>query len=238
MLNKKQPYMTNPLFLYSHMALFGLLLAWFSPFTHTICEQIDIWVFQVLNGSLVAHSDWQTTIGILNHRREARLNLLFAALFNLWAILSTQDKALRMHRLKLTLYFWICFQIGFSIQDFIINHLMHIKRNSPSLVLTPFVKLSEVLQDPNIKDASKYSFLGGHAFAMIYWASFSCFCAPKRIAILGMFVAILLCLPRLFSGAHWFSDVLFAAILALVWLSWTLKWGQTWTNRQIFSTEK
>lgn len=215
-------FFLRPFFLISHFVLLFLLMLWFSPLTQSFCQRIDIWVFQQLNGSLVDQLDWQVILGILNHRREARLNLLIAALFNVWAILGTRDTTLRKLRLKQTLYFWLCFQIGFTLQDFFINHLMHIERDSPSIALTPLVKLSEILRDPNIKDSSKASFLGGHAFAMVYWASFTFLCAPKRVAILGILFAIILCLPRLFSGAHWFSDVLFASILALAWLSWTV----------------
>lgn len=220
------PISKRRFFYLSHFALFSCFILWFWPLTHPLCQQIDAWVFQTLNGSLVGHVEWQTIVGILNHRREARLNLLFAALFNLWAICATPP-GMRMQRFKQTLYFWLCFQIGFTLQDYVINHLFHIERDSPSLVLGATVKLSEILQDPNIKDVSRNSFLGGHAFAMVYWASFTFLCAPRRVAILGALFALVLCLPRLFSGAHWFSDEVFGGILALVWLSWTtLFWGQ------------
>lgn len=209
------------LFLLSHFLLFSILILWFIPFTRILSQNIDIFTFQTLNSSLIDNPSLQTIIGILNHRYEARLNLVLAALLNILAILSTKDATLRKQRIKLTLYFWICFQIGFSLQKYIIDYFLHIERLSPSLVL-PSLKLSQVLQDPNIKDFSRNSFLGGHAFAMIYWASFSFYCSGRKMAWLGAGFALLLCLPRLFSGAHWLTDEVFGAVLALLWLSWTL----------------
>lgn len=219
---KEKSLFLDPLVVGSHLAIIFVLLLWFMPATHAYCERFDSWIFYTLNGSLTQDSLWQKLWGILNHKREVLLNLVFAAIFSVWGILATDNRKLKSQRIKQTIYFWICFQIGFMLQDYFFNHYLQVLRASPSLVLEPAVKLSEVLQNTNIKDASQKSFPGGHAFSIIYWASFTLLCAPKRIAYLGFFISLFLCVPRLFSGAHWFSDVLFSGLLALVWLSWTI----------------
>ncbi len=206
----------------THLVCFTALLLWFAPLTHPICQRLDAFTFYLLNGSLVDHPLWQQFWGILNHRREVSLNLVMAALFNLWAILATRDKALRKTRIKQILYFWICFQIGFTLQYHFFNTFLEVARDSPSLTLHPVTKLSVILQNTNIKDASYHSFPSGHAFSMVYWAAFTTFCAPRRIAWVGVTLAFILCLARLFSGAHWLSDTLFSGLLALIWLSWTI----------------
>jgi membrane-associated phospholipid phosphatase len=209
-------------FLYvTHIALFSGLLFWFYPITHPLCQTWDICIFHVLNSTLT-HEFWQKFWGILNHRHEVRINLVLAALLNIWAIIDTRDSSLKAIRIKQMFYFWICFQIGFMLQDVLFNKLFCVQRDSPSLVLQPVIKLSETLQNTNIKDASTNSFPGGHAFSMIYWASFSLLVSPKRIGVVGIIFAIILCIPRLISGAHWASDVIFSVLLALCWLSWTI----------------
>lgn len=220
----KQPkyFFYSPLWIISHLALIAALLLWFNPLTHQFFQHLDELVFLKLNGSLVGEPFWQVFWGLLNDRRETKLNLLFAAVINIWAILVTEEKSLRHQRIKQTVYFWICFQIGFMLQEGIFNHWLHIARESPSLVITPLVKLSQVLQNPNLKEVTKHSFPSGHAFALIYWASFTLLCAPKRISIIGLVFAVLFCLPRLFIGAHWLSDEVFSILMALVWLSWTV----------------
>jgi membrane-associated phospholipid phosphatase len=223
-MNTTQPktFFKSPLWLGSHLALLIVLLLWFIPITHSFCQNIDNAVFRILNGSLANHIIWENFWGILNHRREVTLNLVFAALFNLWAILQTKDVKLRKIRIKQIFYFWTFFQIGVMLQDVLFNSILQVTRDSPSLILKPVIKLSEILHNPDIKDTSTHSFPGGHAFAMIYWAAFTWLIGPKYIAKFGLFFAIILCLPRLFSGAHWLSDIIFSALMALVWLSWTI----------------
>lgn len=210
------------LFFISHFfLLFGLIL-WFNPITHPFCQAIDLYVFKLLNNTLKEGVLWQNFWGILNHRKEALLNLALAALISILGILSTSEPELRKLRIKQTLYFWMCFQIGFMIQrEIFVNHL-NLIRLSPSLVVESAIRLSEIFNSSNIKDYTRNSFPGGHAFAMIYWASFTFISAPKRIGYFGIGMGILLCLPRLFSGAHWLSDVLFSVLLAILWLHLTL----------------
>lgn len=217
-----KPFYVEPLWLSSHTILFLTIMLWYIPYTNNLLREVDKETFFVLNGSLNHHGLWLSFWGILNHRKEVTINLFIAACFNIWAILATSDPLLKKIRIKQSVYFWICFQLGFMLQDYVFNHFIRIIRYSPSLVLHPVLKLSVALQDPQIKDFSEHSFPGGHAFSLIFWGAFTKLCAPKYIANLGLFFAILFCLPRLFSGAHWLSDVVFSGLLALIWLSWTI----------------
>ena len=209
-------------FIISHLLLGLSLICWFMPLLNPVCQEIDTLIFKTLNQSLNQNAIWQSFWGLLNHRIETTYNLLIAALLNLWAVLQTKNVKLKQKRILQLIYFWILFQIGFSLQEYTFHTFLHLERHSPSLTIKGAIKLSTVLQDPNIKDFSMHCFPSGHAFALIYWASFSLICAPKRIGFLGLFLAFFLCLPRLFSGAHWASDTLFSGLLALCWLSWTL----------------
>ncbi len=135
---------------------------------------------------------------------------------------------LRMQCIKSFIYFWICFELVFCLQEYFFHGFLKLARYSPSLVLAPSLRLSEVLHNPSIKDASQNCFPGGHAFALLYWALFSLYLSPRYIGILGMIFGLFLCLPRLFSGAHWMSDTVFSALLALVCFVWTLMLLHYW----------
>lgn len=210
------------LLIISHIALLSALVLWFVPVTQPFFQELDNTVFLKFNGSLINKPFWQVFWGLLNDRRETKLNLLFAALINIWAILATPDRVKQKVRIKQTLYFWVCFQLGFMLQEAIFNTWLHVARDSPSLVFKPIVKLSQILQTTNLKEGTLHSFPSGHAFSLIYWASFTLLCSPRYIGIIGLIFAILLCLPRLFIGAHWLSDEVFSMLIALVWLSWTV----------------
>jgi membrane-associated phospholipid phosphatase len=206
----------------SHLLFFFALFLWFSPLTHALCVESDKAIFYLLNGSLSHNPVWQSVWAMLNHRRETGYNLILACCFNLWAIYQSKNPRLRIHTIKCFIYFWICFEFFFCLHEYFFHAFLKVGRYSPSLVLTPSLRLSTLLNDPNIKDTSQNCFPGGHAFALLYWALFSLYLSPRLIGILGMIFALFLCLPRLFSGAHWMSDTLFSALLAMVCFVWTL----------------
>ena len=188
-----------------------------------ILHFIDSQAFLVLNGSLLDDPLLQTFWGLLNHKRESFFNILMALIINGITLLCTRDPKLRKIRFFKLLYFWFCFEIGFLAQDWFFHTYLHIQRLSPSLVLTPVYRLSKILNNPLIKDFSINSFPSGHAFAMIYWSSFTYVCSPKKVGIPALCLGLFFCIPRLVSGAHWLSDVVFSALLALAWLALTLK---------------
>lgn len=210
------------LLIISHLAMLVSLLLWITPLTQPLLQSVDNTVFYLFNGALEGRPLLQTLIGILNHKRETNSILLVAALFNVWAILATKGWRQKKEVLLKLLYFWIWFQIGYMLQHWIFFDWLTTLRNSPSLVFDDAIRLSEVLQNPNIKDFSRNAFPGGHAFALIYWAAFSKLCSPKWIGNLGFLMAIFLCLPRIFSGAHWLTDAIFSVFMAYAWLAWTL----------------
>lgn len=213
----------SPFLIGSHLLFILGLLLWFNPLTHALCVRLDQAVFYGLNGSLAQHPAWQSFWGMLNHRYETRYNLVLACCFNLWAVYAIKKPARRTQTIKHFMYFWLCFELVFCIQEYVFHSLLAIHRHSPSLVLEPSLRLSTHLHDPQIKDVSQNCFPSGHAFALLYWALFSFYLSPKRIGILGLLFALFLCLPRLFSGAHWLSDTLFALLLAAVCFGWTLR---------------
>lgn len=188
-----------------------------------ILHSIDKQVFLLLNGSFLDHPLLQSFWGLVNHKLESTLNLLMAFMVNVVTLLCTRDPKLRKIRFYQFLYFWSCFQIGFLLQNWFFHSYLEIKRLSPSLVITPAYRLSKLLNNPLIKDFSEFSFPSGHAFAMIYWASFTYLCSPKKVGILALCLGIFFCLPRLVSGAHWLSDVAFSVLMALAWLGLTVR---------------
>ncbi len=210
------------LFWISHLFLITTVVLWINPVTFPVLQHWDFAIFKTLNDSLEARPFWQQFWGTLNHPLESKLTLIIAGIFNLWALHATKDPNRRKIRLKQTIYFWICFEIGWQLQNSIFHQLLHVVRDSPSLVLQPVIKLSTVLDNPLIKDSSSTSFPSAHAFSLTYWASFTALSSPKKVAIPGILFASFFCLPRLFGGAHWFSDVFFGTLLAFVWLSWVL----------------
>lgn len=193
------------------------LLLWQFPFIQSTTYALDIKVFETLNGLLSRSELLQTIFGILNHKKETKLNLVFMALVNLYCVF-TQPKSQRLPVLFHILFFWAFFELGFMYQDWYFIEHLGIRRESPTLVLAPVFLLSEALGNPLIKDTSDCCFPSGHASAILFWYGFSVLYMPRHIKRLMTPIVILFLFPRVFSGAHWFSDILFSCGLAASWL--------------------
>lgn len=207
----------NKLFIVSHVQFTLALFLWFTEPFHHLLREGEIEIFYLLNQTLNTKF-MQHFWGILNHRSEGSINLILAGIISIIAVIKTPENK-RYTTILQTIYFWILFQFGFMLQNWLAVEYFQFVRHSPSLVLDNVNMLSQLLHNSRIKDFSFNSFPGGHAFAMIYWGAFMYIIAPKRIGQLSLALACFFCLPRLFSGAHWVSDVVFSAMLALIWLS-------------------
>ena len=202
----------------THLLLIFLLTFWFLPLTHPFCRFVDEQAFIWLNQSLTWSKTWQYLWGYLNHPAENWLNLIVMLSINFLGVAALTPKD-RSRALAMVLYFWFFFQLGLFCTHALFSDLLAIERESASLVIKPFVKLSNAI-GVQVKDYSDNSFPAGHTFVLIFWANFTSLYAPKFYRYAAYFVAGLLCFPRLFTGAHWLSDIIFTVGYALVWFAW------------------
>ena len=198
-------------------AIIGSLALWFCPALQQYWINIDSNFFLMLNSTLAWHKSWQQICGWLNHPDESWLNLLFMLGVNLAAVFALA-KNQRRQALVFVVYCWVFFQFGLLLSHFIFSDLLALERASPSLVVSPSIKLSTLVAHP-VKDYSENSFPAGHTFVLIYWAGFTAAYAPKRFTVLTYIGVIALIFPRLISGAHWLSDVIFTIAISYAWLT-------------------
>lgn len=201
---------------YASTAILFCLFIWFLPYSHSWCEQIDGQFFLALNKTLAWSVYWQQICGWLNHPYETWLNLVLMLSINFLAI-ACLKKEERKQALIFTLYCWMFFQLGLFFSHAIFGKCLNIERASPSLVISPIIKLSALIKHP-VKDFSLNSFPAGHTFVLIYWAGFTNKYASRKLMFLTYLIVILLIFPRLISGAHWLSDVIFTATISYAWL--------------------
>ena len=97
---------------------------------------------------------------------------------------------------------------------YLFSVLLEVKRHSPSLVLKPFISLTDIFNNPLVKTISKSSFPGDHAFVTACWAIITWFYASDGYRKVITFVSVIIISARLVGGAHWFSDVAFSLLFA------------------------
>jgi membrane-associated phospholipid phosphatase len=112
----------------------------------------------------------------------------------------------------------------YYIADRIIcRELIDMQRVSPSLVVTPCVRVSHEIPWMKIKDSTHSCFPGGHAVTLLFFATSYTFFAKRQLGAYAIGYSLFRCLPRLILGAHWLSDILVGSTtVVLLSLSWTL----------------
>jgi len=196
-------------------------------------DLIDTKCFLFLNKNFLNSQFSQNFWGILSHKNESWINVVIMLCTNVLSIFMIDNKALsrdtnflninfnnsRAKASAIILYCWISFQIVLLTDIIIFQKILHINRDSPSIVIENAVRLSKILNNPHIKDYSNNSFPAGHTLVLIYWALFINLYAPKLIKIMAVLLCVFLILPRMITGAHWLSDTVFSFLLAWMYFN-------------------
>lgn len=228
--------------------LAGLLLAsWLSPATRPAWDSANLWVFQVLNGSLGHNIVWDTLWAVGSLRV---FDILVGALMLCmtihtgWVFSDREVRPALLHFLSL-LALMLVARVIFSrlVSHFDWQHA------SPSVQLADAVHLSQQFplleQIFELKDRSSRSFPGDHASVLLLWGLFMALFARGWKLAASMAVVVLCCLPRLIAGAHWLVDVaaggLMLALLAFAWgyctpLASRMAAGLEWCLRPLLPT--
>lgn len=180
-----------------------------------VCNFIDTECFLFLNKNLLSNKFISYVIGILSHKNESWINVIVMVAINIFSLNSVQLKIKTSKAAAIILYCWLSFQVVLLINILIFQKILDLHRASPSIAIVGAIKLSEVLGNINIKDYSNNSFPAGHALVLIYWTLFVNLYATRLVKNIAVFVCILLVLPRIITGAHWMSDIVFS-----LWLGW------------------
>lgn len=200
---------------YSLLVLLCLCI-WFLPATHDICQSLDEKIFRTLNNSTKYPRIWGLWWAYLSHKYETWLNLFLLIGINIFAVIK-QPYFRRAKALSNFIYFWLFFQIILIMTNFVSDDLLAIHRICPSIALKDVVNLSDFYEIPNLKVTSSDCFPAGHALALVFWARFSMQFSKPWLQKIILAIALILTLPRLFSGAHWTSDVIFTIFYSLLW---------------------
>ena len=180
---------------------------------------IDQQCFLWLNQTLLSFPAGQWWWGLLSHKHESWINVVVMLAINLWGVLAIKQSSTPQAWHKsagLALYCWLSFQVVLLINILLFGKLLRINRDSPSMIIAHPFRLSQLLGNPDIKDFSNNSFPAGHTLVLIYWGLFINLYAPKLVKLVALGLVVLLILPRMITGAHWLSDIIFS--LGLGWI--------------------
>lgn len=207
--------------IYSHILVVVMLFTLFFPPTKALWRILDTAFFNLINPSLDGPTWWQNFWAMANHKY-ADLLEDFIFLCFLIAFVMKGHRFVRMRRIAEVL---ICTIYSVAIFYFfnrvLIRHHLHFYWPSPSAVLDSAVHLSDKVSWISIKDSSKKCFPGDHATTALLFATFYAYLERGPLAKIMALYAAFLCLPRLITGAHWFSDIFVGTnCIVIFFLSW------------------
>lgn len=199
-----------------------LLASWFFPPTANFWTAFDGWAFHFLNDAVRDKPLTQIFWALAN----VRIADLFGAVFILgFSLLYVFDKGKQeaVCRLAQLFYYLIWFEVGMLFLKEVLFHILvavNFLRDSPSLVFSDTVLLSQAVPWLKIKDSSRWSYPSDHAFIVLEWAAFIWVYSGWRLGGLAFVSSWFFILPRLIGGAHWISDVLVGSLpIALVFVA-------------------
>ncbi|HEY5236558.1 MAG TPA: phosphatase PAP2 family protein [Rhabdochlamydiaceae bacterium] len=224
----------KPLLL-SLSAIIFVLGSFLWPATFALWQSLDTAIFKSLNHTLEGHPWVQVFWALINHRKA---DLVEDVIFLLFFILAIRT-APKEKRIRRTAEFIFCIILAGSLIYFVnrtfLRHHVLIPRESPSLVVTPCIRLSQEVPWMIVKDETVACFPGDHATTLLLFTVLYSFYAGRKLGALAALYAIFRILPRLIVGAHWLSDIIVGSgCLVLFFLSLALCTPfHTWTIDRI-----
>jgi Kdo2-lipid A phosphotransferase len=215
---------TEPTFAPGRILVFNLVGAllvwtWLSPGL-MFWTEIDDAVFFMTNAWLTPENEaWVVFVAAVNNRLFDVVSFFILLAIYLWAMSHDTQRTHRMMRwggIGITMLLTaVLFAQGFRM-------VVPYTHPSPTLVYDDVNLITEMV-DFSTKDSSGSSFPGDHGVNLFLFTAFMWRFAGLKVMLVSAVFAVLLSAPRILSGAHWFSDVFFAAIVInLVAAPWIL----------------
>lgn len=200
-----------------------LLMTWLWPVTRQMWDGIDSFIYRHLNQTLVHGGLWSKFWAFGNSRYFDAMTAVLLAVFILRKNIIFKRIEVRRGVVTIALLLGVLLAVRSTFTK-VVDHVGW-QRSSPSRIDPNAVRLShqfpEFKTKYRMKDSSPRSFPGDHGSVLIAWGIFVIMFARGKRKILPLLAVIILLLPRLIAGAHWFTDLMvgstFIALVALAW---------------------
>lgn len=198
-----------------------LLGSFFSPMTRVYWDMLDIGCFKLLNTTLEGHPKWQLFWALVNHKLTDWIEDFVFITFFILAIRAV-PKNLRVQKVAQFLFLVLyAATIIYFVNRVLFREHFDIPRDSPTLVVSPCVRLSDEIPWLHIKDDATSSFPGDHATTLLFFAAGYTFYTGRKLGLYAYLYAFFRIIPRLIAGAHWLTDITIgSAPIVLFFLSW------------------
>ncbi len=206
-----------PAILLLNAAGLALFFSWYIPADHGFWFPLDSGLFHFFNQALAKSEAFLWLVAITNNRAFDGCSLLAMGclMLSFWL---KEDKTGR----RRILIIGLVMLLTAVIINQLAQHLMPVKRASPSLFFPNINRVSALLHIPT-KDASKDSFPGDHGMMLLIFAGFMLRYFGKKAFAIALVIVVVFAFPRVMIGAHWLTDIAVGSLTAvLIGLPWVL----------------
>lgn len=202
--------------------LVGLLLffSWYLPANHGFWFAIDKNIFYFFNHLVAESNAFLYFVAFINYRAFDTVAFIFMLFIFLYYFFR-QDPAGKRKM--------FCMGIAMLLSVVLVkiaDGRLDIDRLSASAYFESVhepVNFVSQMTGWNVKDKSATSFPGDHGMMLLIFTSFMGRYFGKKAFLSSFLVFLIFSLPRIMSGAHWFTDVAVGSVsIVLVIMSWVL----------------
>ncbi|QKN81123.1 phosphatase PAP2 family protein [Scandinavium goeteborgense] len=206
-----------PLILLLNIAGLALFLSWFLPANHGFWFPLDSGIFHFFNQGLASSHAYVWFLAITNNRAFDACSLLAMGC----VMLSFWRKEAPQGRRKIIIIGLVMLLAAVVVNQ-LAQHLMPVKRASPSLFFPDSYRVSSLLHI-STKDASKDSFPGDHGMMLLIFTTFMWRYFGRKAGAVALIIFVVFAFPRVMIGAHWFTDIAVGSLTAvLIGMPWIL----------------
>jgi len=206
-----------PLILLLNIAGLALFMSWYLPANHGFWFPVDSGIFHFFNQGLADSRAYVWFLAITNNRAFDGCSLLAMGCL----MLSFWLKADNAGRRQIVII-GLVMLLSAVIVNQLAQHLMPVKRASPSLFFPDVYRVSDLLHI-STKDASKDSFPGDHGMMLLIFATFMWRYFGRKAFSIALIIFVVFAFPRVMIGAHWFTDIAVGSLTAvLIGMPWIL----------------
>ncbi|CAJ0992017.1 hypothetical protein [Pantoea sp. Nvir] len=195
---------------------FALFLSWYLPPNHGFWASINKVIFFSFNNQIVHHPGFALLVAVTNCRVFDLISLFAMGIiyFFYW----NRETLLGRQRI-------LAIGIIMLLSALIINqlsHLLPVQHKSPTLFFKNAHRVS-LLTGITTKDASSNSFPGDHGMMLMIFSCFMWRYFGFHTLFISASISVIFSLPRIMSGAHWFTDIAVGSLsVLLIGMSWIL----------------
>lgn len=197
-----------------------LFLSWYLPKNHGFWFAVDKNIFYFFNHLVAESKAFLYFVAVTNFRAFDSIAFIVMLLIFLYYFFQ-QDAMGKRHMFCMGLAM-LCSVVLVKIVDGRLN----IHRPSATTYFASIhepVNFISKITGWHVKDKSGTSFPGDHGMMLLIFTSFMGKYFGKKAFLSGLLVFLIFSLPRIMSGAHWFTDVAVGSVsIVLVVMSWVL----------------